>query len=496
MRRLAPSRRRGSRLISSAPGAALLAAICGPACTGGRAPERQTETPRALAAAMQWLAAGGGDLPETNQLSIEQDLALAAKVFGPQGRLLFAGGPETESVQIATRLPPHSLRLELGALFDPRPGRDARYRKTTLRPVGPATVERIADLLRQATATGDGDLLVYLAGHGSLAKQPKDNGFLTWGNEVLTSIDLAQVLDAAAPARRVRLVVTSCFSGGFAETLFVGAASERGPTPLDRCGLFAATADQESSGCDPDPDRRRHDGYGVHFLHALAGEDHLGRPLAAGSADLDGDGKISLLEAHTLVAARARTFDVPTTTSERWLRARAPSEGPSAAVDLVEEEWLLTELSRRAADTSIAGAQDELAQLDLDLTAARDAVEEARAAETDAFRVVAAEMLSRWPVVNDPWHPLFDSTLAGEAARIRRYLARADSVAEHRQAAAAVDDAEAEVDLLLRQKALVERRVRAFETLQRAGRLRHVGGRDWEIFARLRACERSLPPRP
>ena len=38
----------------------------------------------------RWLALGGGGVPEANQISIEQDLALAASVLGSGGRILFA----------------------------------------------------------------------------------------------------------------------------------------------------------------------------------------------------------------------------------------------------------------------------------------------------------------------------------------------------------------------------------------------------------------------
>ena len=53
----------------------------------------------------------------------------------------------------------------------------------------------------------------------------------------------------------LRLVATSCFSGGFAELAFAHADVNAGPTQVPRCGLFAGTWDRKTSGCDPNPDR-------------------------------------------------------------------------------------------------------------------------------------------------------------------------------------------------------------------------------------------------
>jgi hypothetical protein len=278
---------------------------------------------------VRWLAAGGGDAPESNQVSIEQDLGLAAEVFGPGGVLLYASGPGTRAVQVlAADRPPGGLRAELADLFAPRAGRDARYRETVLRPSGAATLEAFADALHDATATPGPPLLVYLAGHGVPGESPADNALLMWGRGELTPVDLAVALDASR-ARETRLVVTSCYGGGFAETAFRGAVAD-GDAATGRCGFFATTSDREAAGCDPDPDRRGQDGYGMHFLHALRGRASDDTALQPGQIDFDGDGRITLYEAHSRVRIASRAVDVPTSTSERWLRRAAPRKRPRA----------------------------------------------------------------------------------------------------------------------------------------------------------------------
>src|SRR4029453_14151341 len=89
-----------------------------------------------------------------------------------------------------------------------------------------------------------------------------------------------------------------------------------GAAPGNRCGFFASTWDRPANGCDPDPERGRQEGYSLHFLEAPRGQDRAGAPVAG--LDLDGDGKVSLLEAHTRARIASRSLDVPPPTSERW----------------------------------------------------------------------------------------------------------------------------------------------------------------------------------
>ena len=62
-------------------------------------------------------------------------------------------------------------------------------------------------------------------------------------------------LDELPGHRPLRMVITSCYSGGFAELAFDGASEDRGAATTDRCGFFATTWDRAASGCDPNPDR-------------------------------------------------------------------------------------------------------------------------------------------------------------------------------------------------------------------------------------------------
>ncbi len=443
----------------------------------------------------QFLVVGGGAFPDSNQISIEDDTMLAAAVLGPRARVLFAGGRGTQGVQVSA-LPGSSddLVWQLAALFDPRPRE--RFQPTRMRTALPATLDDVKRDFLAAFQAGQGDFALVLLGHGTQGEVPQENQFGVWGGEALTPRDVALWQAEAHHPRRLRLVVSACFAGGFSAALHTaGDPSQALATPVG-CGFFAAPWDEESSGCDPNPDRRAHEGYAVHFFNALTGRDRQGKVLPLSVLDLDHDGQVSALEAHMRVVVAAQSFDRPTITSHEWLRAHAPVTGPMTPVVLPEEEAVLAELGAKLGNPSSATAQAQLDELQAQLDAANDALHEAQAAEESSYRQVAAALLTRWPALNDPWHPDFRPTLQREATDIKRFLREAISVALHRQTMAAVDVLQAQVDSLMLMRAPWARWVQAHTARDLAARLRHKGGGDWQSFEAIRACERvPLIPR-
>lgn len=450
--------------------------------------EVQAALPETLPGDLRWLAIGGGATPESNQVSIEQDLLLAQEVFGTGGALLFAAGAGGHGVQVEDAAPRGDpLVATLAELFAPRGGRGATYRPTRLSPLAAATAANARALLQAALAEPGPPLVVYLAGHGE-----RGVGLSLWGQEPLRVGALVEVLDAGR--RPAVIVATSCYSGGFGELVFAGGDAGRGaPEPL-RCGLFAATAEREASGCDPNPDRAAQEGFALHFLHALRGEDRSGAALPRAELDLDGDGAVSLLEAHARARIAGEGIDVPTTSSELWLRTHAPARGRGAAVTLPEEEAVRTGLT---AALGYAGREGALAgdfeQVLKDMDAAYGRLDEASLREDAAYRAAAAELLARFPVLDDPWHPDFAATLAGHREEIAALVAASAALAAYRAAQDEVAAAQDEVSRLLVRSARLERLVRARETLALAGRLKARGGAAWRTYEALLACERARP---
>lgn len=443
---------------------------------------------------VRWIAVGGGPDPRSTQVSLEQDLALAREALGPGGIVLFAGGPWAYGVQVLNERPHDDpLLSELGDLFDPLDGRDSHYRLPTLKMDGPASSSRVTEALSAALDRGAEPLLLYFAGHGDKGDAAAGNSVRLWGDTGLTVGQLADLLDRQGGSRVVRLVITSCYSGGFADVVFAGASAERGAASTRRCGLFASEWDQEASGCDPNPDRGSQEGYGIYFWHALRGQDRDGKPLPRASLDLDHDGKISLLEAHTRAVVASTSIDVPTTTSERWLRQAAPASGTQQAVSLTENDTVIAELGARLSLRDQAAAQRRFDQLSTALREADDAVARAADDEDDAYAVLRIALLERWPVLDDPWHPDFAVTVRDHRDAIRAFLRNEQPARQYRAAGDRLARARDRSDRLRQDFAPVRRLVRAYATRTLAGRLRFVGGSAWNYYQALLACERGVP---
>ncbi len=450
---------------------------------------------------IDWVAIGGGADPVSNEISLEQDLALVRKDLPGPGVVLFAAGAIGRTVQVTDETVSRGdpLRRLLGELLDPRE-RDVRYQPTRITPDGPTTLPAVKRALRAALTRGPTPLLLWVATHGEQGDAAKDNLVDLWGGWTMSAAELANMLDAAHGARPVRLVMTSCFSGGFADVIWRGADMGNPPAGGVRCGLFASTWDQEASGCDPDPDRREQQGYALYFLHALHGEDRDGRPLPRSQIDFDGDGRISLLDAHTRVRIAARSIDVPTTTSERWLEAVAPvpdEDGgdppPEADVPLPDEQAVIAQLGARLHLGTEKAARNRLDTLKTSLGMADEGVSDANDDENDAWSALRIALLERWPLLDDPWDPRFDTTVAQSRDAILAQLESSPEARRWHEAQAEVQRRSDADDQIRLDTAQVQRLVRAWDTRVEARRLKAAGGADWQRFEELRACERGAP---
>ncbi len=445
---------------------------------------------------LDWLVVGGGATPSSNQYGIEADVQEVVRTFSGPGRVWFSGGAEALAVQVRQARPRGDpLRRRLGRFFWPRQGRDARYRKTHLPRTRVAERPVVLDALTtQLRHAADGPLLVWIAGHGDLGERPADSGVQLWGGGRLLPRDLARLLDGAGLQRTMTVLMTTCYSGGFAEMVFDGADHRRGAARVMACGLFAAPWDLESSGCDANPDRRQHEGYARHFLSGLRGLDRNGRRLPRPQIDFDGDGRISLLEAHTRVRIASSSADVPTSTSERWLRHVAPDEGPIRDADLPEERAVISHLRRRLRlDPNIPQAKSPLAAREAAIAQAQEAVDLARADEDAAWHTVAAHLLGRWPVLDDPWHPDFDATLSTHHRSIGNWLDGSPKWRSYTEAVAVTDAANRLLDEARIAAALAERLERAQDNLRLAARLTAAGGAGLVRWQALLRCERRVP---
>jgi hypothetical protein len=446
-----------------------------------------------VATRVDWIAVGGGTLPESNEVSLEQNLGLAREVLGDHGLVLFAGGRGASGVQVLdAERRGDPLLAELGDLFDPREGRNAHYRPPAIEVDGPASAESFVGALERALGLGRDPLLVYVTAHGEQGDAPRDNLVRLWGGWGVSVTDLATTLDAARSQRPVRLIITSCYAGGFAELAFHDANPAAGAARTERCGLFAAPWDLESTGCDPNPDRREQESYSIHFLHALAGQDRDGRPIVD-VLDLDGDGVVSLLEAHTRARVASTSVDLPVTTSERWLRETVGDDGPERAIDLREEDAVVELLGQRLALSDPAFVASRVEELDREIEAEQLASRELSATADDRFAALSVALLAQWPVLNDPWHADFAPTLEANRGQVRAFLDRAPEMRAYRAIREELDRKAEEMEARHILLALTQRLSRAYETRTLARRLHAAGGADFAYYQQLLACERAAP---
>lgn len=446
------------------------------------------------------IIAGGGSLPSLNQVSLAQDIALARRALAQPSLVLFASGRDSlaqvEQPDAPERDP---FTARIAALLDERSGRSARHVRAPVHAHRASSADNVLRALEAALARSSAPLTLYVAAHGSGGENPVDSVVGLWEDSELTVPALAAALDRDANAQRpVRVVLTSCFGGGFGEIAFRGADPARGAAQSNRCGLFAAPWDRESAGCDPNPDRRAQAGFGLHFLHALRGEDRDGNPVARAELDYDHDGALSLLDAHTRARIEGRSIDVPTTTSERWLRAsdRAPVTRDAARTDpmVLEEDAVIAALSRElGVEPTLAGAQSAMTAIDQERRPILDELDQLDARDEALRRMLVAAILAQYPVLDDPWHRDFAGQLAASRAVLPAMLDRHPATLERANIAHRRDELSDRAEPLDVKAALSLRLFRAHETRALASRLRQRGGAGWATFVRLRSCERGAP---
>jgi hypothetical protein len=289
------------------------------------------------------------------------------------------------------------------------------------------------------------------------------------------------------------MVIASCFSGGFAELAFEHADVRAGFALAPRCGLFAGTWDRETSGCDPNPDRRAQESYSLHMLHALHGEDRNSKPLARTDIDFDTDGQISLLEAHTRARIASTSIDVPTTTSERYLREVQKSGGQADLSLWPEDAAVITQLGARLGLATQAATQARWETLDKQLEGLDGELAKAEAELTRQGALLSAHLLGRWPTLDDAYHPDFAPTLKRDGSAIEHELSASDVAKAYAAAAARVGALDADYSAAQTDEAVVTRLLRAYETVQLASALARRGGAPFQHYRALLACERTLP---
>ncbi len=443
-----------------------------------------------------WIAVGGGPTADSNQVSIEVDLRLAPQVLTGPGVILFAGGAGHRAV-LTQEHPPEAApewRETLATLFEPRVDRRAGFAAPEVHANGPATADEIRrvfsqELSRQTT----NPITLFLSGHGSSGEEDDrgiirgTGGFLGWGNSILVPTELAQLLDGAAQNRPVRVVISACYAGHFEDIAHVGADHRAGVTTKTRCGFFASTYDRPASGCDATAPSRGVRGYGYRFLSALRDA----------SADLDGNARVSFLEAHVRAASATNTIDVPTTTSESVLRGLMPrtraamltlSARSQRASTRTVAEWTTLRQSV-VGETTLRAAYETFDRVVRDRETALSALERQQTAEESLSFVARAAVENEYPYLMDAWRTDFAPSIARDAAALEHLVRNNEDIRAWRSAhtrtlalSTIADASELELSRSMRE-------IRALENVLLA---ENASPAVWTKVSRFLECERGL----
>jgi hypothetical protein len=284
---------------------------------------------------------GGGPTPDSNQVSLESNTRYALRLLNGarSNRALFASGEAQKPTvnYLPTDEPRYQARRVLAWLLDDdQPEASLRYRAARVSPLHGATSQKsVAREMKHLASSlkPNETALVYFTGHGSpgskraLGRAQEDfenNTFALWGGGELSVREFAPLLQAISPQNPVVLVMVQCYSGGFFNAFFQGGDPQKPWLNRDWCGFFAAIKEKQASGCTPEINERNYHDFSTHFFAALSGRTRYGQ--AVSNADYDRNGAVSMLEAYAYANIHDLSADVPTCTSDEFLRHALPDD--------------------------------------------------------------------------------------------------------------------------------------------------------------------------
>lgn len=277
---------------------------------------------------------GGGADPTSGQVSIEENVLwlrplLASRTFASE-QLLFGSGSDGEADVVWDASGDEDVEYwrPFRQLTDDWPQAALKYRRNRVPGnAGPATRDTVASALESAIAglEGGDSLLAVYAGHGSFEPaDPSRNALRLWDTTHLEAREFAAMLDRAPSGSTVRYILPQCYAGGFLRSNYLDPANpEANAVKPGRCGFVSVSERVESEGCTTGIDTGDYRDYATYFFAALTGETRTGQPLGR-NPDRDGDGQVSLAEAHADTYVHADSTDVPRSTSDDYLERWEP----------------------------------------------------------------------------------------------------------------------------------------------------------------------------
>ncbi len=257
-------------------------------------------------------AIAGGGAPSYNEIALEKNVLYFARSlsyldFDPlKAKLFFANGNSGEAT---VRYLDNNDNEQFKAPEIPNLDGAATQGNTK------AWFQALAQAEKQCPS------FFYFTGHGAHNTKNEDNNWLVLWQEAFVSVkDMAGWLDKlpADPDTPFVTMMAQCYSGSFANLIYVNGDPEQPVALQTRCGFFATVASRPSVGCTPAVNEADYKDYSSSFFAGLTGRDRTNTPVS--SADYNQDNRISYAEAHAFSKVDEETTDWPISTVEAWLQ--------------------------------------------------------------------------------------------------------------------------------------------------------------------------------
>lgn len=268
---------------------------------------------------------GGGETLDSSQISIRKNSQWILQILNkqrPDDHFHFHfTDADDPAVDVFQHIKPMNLEQKLQLIFSQ--GGDLQIQSSSRfdQPHKGSSAAEVMQALQKALAaqTADSNLLFIYQGHGDKDyKDTNDNYLRLWQKSKLPASELAALLDRYPNKGHKRFLFPQCYSGSFARLIYKGMNPARGLTADSRCGFVSQLEFLVSEGCTASINEDDYRDYSTFFFEALTGKTRTGKALKE-NPDFDGDGRISLYEAHLYTLRNAFSIDFSTATSEAYL---------------------------------------------------------------------------------------------------------------------------------------------------------------------------------
>ena len=364
---------------------------------------------------------------------------------------------------------------------------------------------------KEGSGLSAGDrLVIYVTAHGgkSTDKDAKENSRLhLWKGQTIDVKQFREWLERIDPEVPVIVVMVQCYSGGFSNMIFETGDSSQGQSNRPWCGFYATVPDRVAAGCTPDTREENYHEYTTYLMEALRGKTRLGQPVE--QPDFDGNGMITLDEAHAYVLIHSRTIDISMKTSDQYLRKIEIADLNDG--NHLEENSDFDALLERATlnqATVLKALSDELGlQGNRRAAAARELGKrmesQKKAAEQQrrqlvkdlqqAARSLRGSISLRWPELTNAWNPAAQSLIREEGELILQAIEGHGSFGRFMELRQKMAQVKAEAMNADRRWVKCQRLIRTLESVALAGNLQDAGSLEQqETYQRLVELESSM----